>query len=160
MHTVLLLLGGNLGAVKERFNEVIATLRELGDIISSSSLYRSEAWGMGEAPDFLNQALVIRTPLKPEELLLQLKEIELSFGRQRKDSSAYESRTMDIDILLIDTLIIETPSLTVPHPRMHQRKFTMIPAAEIAGNWHHPVFNKKLASLAKDCEDTLKVEVL
>lgn len=156
MHTVLLLLGGNIGKVKENFDRAISRLAGHGEISAVSRLYRTEAWQMDDAPDFLNQAILLKTSLEPLELLKVTRSIEDESGRIR-DTDGYQSRALDIDILLVDEDIIDTVDLKVPHPRMHQRKFTMVPAAEIAGKWLHPILNKDLNTLNNDCRDSLPV---
>lgn len=157
MHTALLLLGGNLGNVKEAFDQAAAELEKHGRIRARSGLYRTAAWGMGDVPDFLNQALVLETELEPDGLLSVLQQIEEEAGRFRDKSPGYQSRELDIDILLIDDLTIDSDHLVVPHPRMHERNFTLVPAAEIAGNWLHPVFRKSVDALRAETADTLKV---
>lgn len=161
MHTVLLLLGGNIGEVKENFAQAIAKLSDYGRIKSVSGLYRTHAWRMDDAPDFLNQALLLETGLAPRKLLVITAGIEDEAGRKRGGSkNGYRSRELDIDILLVDEEIIDTPELLVPHPRMHERKFTLVPAAEIAGHWQHPVLKKDLDTLNNECTDSLPVEAL
>ncbi len=160
IHTALLLLGGNLGEVLRSFDQAILRLEDHGSIVAVSKHYRSEAWGMDQAPDFLNQALILETPCDPADLLRATCAIEDELGRTRNDSVGYLSRTLDIDILLMDQLIIDTVDLSIPHPRMHLRSFTMQPAAEIAGDWQHPILKKNLKTLAIECSDLLKVEVI
>ena len=160
IHTALLLLGGNLGEVLGSFDQAILKLEDHGTVRAVSKHYRSEAWGMDQAPDFLNQALIIETSHHPADLLKIILAVEDELGRTREDSTNYQSRTLDIDILLMDQLIIDTADLSIPHPRMHLRSFTMQPAAEIAGEWQHPIFLKSLETLASECADTLKVEAL
>lgn len=160
MHTTLLLLGGNLGDVKNSFCAAREVLRKHGTILAISKLYRSEAWGMEHAPEFLNQALIFKTDLKPEGVLEVTMAIEATLGRVRSGSSGYESRPLDIDILLVDQQVMESDKLTIPHARMHLRSFTLIPAAEIAGDWLHPLLNRDLHTLAIECQDGLKVEAV
>ena len=158
MHSVLLLLGGNLGKVQENFARAVVNLSSHGEVMAISRLYRTEAWHMNKAPEFLNQAIILNTEMEPLQLLGITRNIEDEAGRNKDElSDEYQSRTLDIDILLVDEEIIDTLQLKVPHPRMHLRKFTMIPAAEIAGNWLHPVLNKDLNSLRDECTDSLLV---
>ena len=160
MHTVLLLLGGNIGRVKDNFASAISRLELHGKIAGVSGLYRTEAWGMGaDVPDFLNQAVILRTTLSPVELLKLTLSIEAEFGRLRANV-AYQSRPLDIDILLVDNSVIDSPELTVPHPRMHLRNFTLLPAAEIAGDWRHPVLGKSIETLMKESADPLEAELI
>ena len=159
-HAALLLLGGNLGPVANNFTRARRLLEEFGHISSVSGLYRSEAWGMHSAPDFLNQALVLETEMAAPELLASSLQVEHRLGRERDAAAGYQSRTLDIDILLYDDLIIETDFLRVPHPRMHERRFTLMPAAEVAGNWRHPGLGKTIAHLLEECTDDLVVEAL
>lgn len=155
-HTVFLLLGGNLGDTEAYFDSCKAQLIEHGMvIIQASSVYRSEPWGMADAPWFLNQVLQIRCTSSADALLKLLLEIERGLGRERQvdPSAGYASRSIDIDILYFDDLILETKDLTIPHPRLHLRRFTLLPLTEIAPNWLHPVFQMDQQALLANCED-------
>jgi 2-amino-4-hydroxy-6-hydroxymethyldihydropteridine diphosphokinase len=127
------------------------------DIIHSSGIYESEPWGFETDDQFLNQVFEVTTVHPPEELLDILLSIELQALRKRSDSKQYESRTLDLDILAYDERVIQTPRLEVPHPRMHLRKFVLVPLHEIAGNWVHPVIKKNTRQMLDECEDKGKV---
>jgi 2-amino-4-hydroxy-6-hydroxymethyldihydropteridine diphosphokinase len=103
-------------------------------------------WGYDSENHFLNAALLLETPLAPEELLSSIHRIENELGRQRTHTS-YTDRTIDIDILLYDNIILHTPTLTIPHPLMHLRQFTLKPLVEIAPDYVHPVLQQTLLQL-------------
>lgn len=119
----------------------------VGDVLALSGFYETEPWGFQSDNTFLNAALRLETTLSPLELLKATQQIELEMGRTLKSNGAYHDRIIDIDILLYDDLILQTPELTLPHPLMHERPFVMEPLAEIAPNVIHPVFNKSVISL-------------
>lgn len=122
--------------------------------VISSSLFESEPWGFNAVEWFLNMAVLIETNLSPEELIYQILNIEKELGRVRGSiKEGYESREIDIDILLYDNLVIDSDFLTIPHPRMHLRKFVLEPLMEIASNIEHPVFCKTIKELCKICPD-------
>jgi 2-amino-4-hydroxy-6-hydroxymethyldihydropteridine diphosphokinase len=127
-----------------------------GLVIDYSKIYQTEAWGLEEQPSFLNQAIHLRTNLPPEVLMQKLLDIELTLGRERTIKMG--PRTIDIDILLIDDVIMNTNLLTLPHPALHQRKFALTCLHNIAAQKIHPVLNKTIDSLLKDCSDTLSVK--
>lgn len=155
--SIFILLGGNQGDVKRTFAEVCMQIENLCNIVQTSPLYITEPWGMETKDLFYNQALEIETSLKPLALLEKFQEIEKTYGRVPKVGNAYESRVIDIDILLWGTEILDEPNLTVPHPRMHIRNFTLIPLKEIAPNTIHPVLGKTIQELATINGDNLSV---
>ncbi len=148
----LLLLGANMGDVKKTFTHANIELGKLGRIVSRSLLYSSPSWGF-EASDFLNQALIIEAELSPQELLNSILSIEKHLGRVRA-GSGYQSRIIDIDIILIKDTIINTKELVVPHPKMQERKFVLVPCNEIASKWTHSVLKYRVEELLEKCEDT------
>jgi 2-amino-4-hydroxy-6-hydroxymethyldihydropteridine diphosphokinase len=148
----LLLIGGNMGEVKKSFSQAISQLESLGNVLKRSSIYSSPSWGFN-APDFLNQAIIIDTKLSPHELLTNILKIEEKIGRIRNEKG-YQSRLIDIDIILIKNTVINSDTLVVPHPKMHLRKFVLIPCEEIAADWKHPTLNSSIANLIQNCEDT------
>lgn len=153
----MLLLGTNLGQ-REQF---LATAQEqisqhCGAIIKSSSIYETDSWGFDGAP-FLNQVICVETHLQPAAMLEKLQMIEKQLGRKRKYQKAYLSRTIDIDILYFNHLIIKSPDLEIPHPRLHLRKFTLIPLAETLPEFSHPILAKTHLELLAEVEDICKV---
>jgi 2-amino-4-hydroxy-6-hydroxymethyldihydropteridine diphosphokinase len=157
MIKLYILLGGNLGDKKRIFSAVSTLLKDrLGKITSQSAIYETEPWGF-ESPDlFWNQVLELSTNLSPEEVLAQTQQIETELGRIRKGNQ-YSSRLIDIDILFYGDKIINHEKLIIPHPRVQERKFALIPLSEIAPGLIHPVFRKSIRQLLDECGDTLKV---
>jgi len=123
----------------------------LWKIISSSTIYETAAWGFTEQPPFFNQALQVETALSATELMQQLLIIELSLGRERLDSLG--PRTIDLDIIYFNNEIIQNDIVSIPHPRMEQRNFVLIPLNEIAPTYLHPVLNIPTSTLLKQCKD-------
>ena len=158
IHRAGLLLGSNLGNKEfniERAKELIS--ESAGKIIKVSSVYETHAWGKQDQPVFYNLAIVIETYLSPNQLLKEILEIEKKMGRIRKEK--WGPRIIDIDILFFDESIINLPELKIPHPHLHQRKFALIPLAEIEPGWLHPQLEKDIDTLIAGCDDTLAVKV-
>ncbi len=158
MHTVYLLLGSNKGN-RKRF---LALARQLiqqhaGFIIQSSPVFVTEPWGNDNQPKYLNQALKVNTHETPFRLLKTLKRIEKVLGRVNKHH--YSARTIDIDILFYDNTLLKAKNLIIPHPRLHLRNFTLVPLMELDKSYTHPVLQKSIEQLMKECEDTLKVSI-
>ena len=157
MHTAYLLIGGNLGNRSENLDQAIELIEKTcGSIVSKSSIYETAAWGLTEQPDFLNQVLVLQTKLEPENLMKQLLFIEEAMGRIR--SIKMGPRTIDLDILLMEGIIVTTELLTLPHPALPKRRFALLPLSEVAPELIHPVEKKAISHLLKDCTDTLDVQ--
>jgi len=157
MNKVFLLLGGNQGNVFETFSLARQQVMErVGPVSLASSLYQSEPWGFEADNLFLNQVLLVETMLEPEGLLQTLLEIETSLGRTRM-AGVIESRIIDIDILFYNQQVIINPGLEIPHPRLHLRRFTLLPLAEIAPEMVHPLMGKTLSEILQSCNDTLAV---
>jgi 2-amino-4-hydroxy-6-hydroxymethyldihydropteridine diphosphokinase len=154
--TAYLLIGGNLGDRAQNLQRAAELVESgCGDIIAVSAVYETAAWGFSEQPAFLNQVLVLHTLIPPLELMEKLLSIELEMGRVRGEKLG--PRIIDIDILLIDGMVMETDTLTIPHPSLHLRRFALEPLAEVAAHVNHPVFQKTIAELLTDCPDTLGV---
>lgn len=152
MNTAYLLTGGNLGNRFNNLNTAKICVEEIcGKIISSSSVYETAAWGIKEQPDFYNQAIILETTSSPSELLKNIHVIEKKMGRIREIK--YGPRIIDIDILFYNNDVIDTKSLKVPHPFLHERRFALMPLAEIAGNIIHPVLQKTINKLLRECSD-------
>lgn len=152
-----LLLGGDDGDVRVNFDRAEECIvQNVGKILRRSSMYHTEPWGFVSDKYFFNQAIEVETTLSPHEILSAILQIESKLGRYRK-SEQYSSRTIDIDILFLDDIVLETSKLTIPHPRLHVRNFALIPLNEIAPTYLHPVFRKTVTQLLNGCSDTLIV---
>jgi 2-amino-4-hydroxy-6-hydroxymethyldihydropteridine diphosphokinase len=160
MVKLYLLLGGNIGDKQAVFSDARVRLGErLGKITSQSAVYETEPWGFESDDLFWNQVLEITTELSPEAVLSETQQTELELGRIRK-ANQYDSRIIDIDILFYGQQIIDQEKLTVPHPRLQERKFALIPLNEIAPELVHPVLLKNIGQLLDECTDPLKVEIV
>ncbi|HKC34581.1 MAG TPA: 2-amino-4-hydroxy-6-hydroxymethyldihydropteridine diphosphokinase [Chitinophagaceae bacterium] len=156
MNTAYLLIGGNLGNRKENLLTAIALINEqCGSLTRSSSIYETEAWGKTDQPSFLNQALEISTSFNPRQLLRKILKIEKAMGRIRKEKLG--PRIIDIDILLYGNEIHDLRFLKIPHPEMQNRRFVLVPLAEINSALQHPVLKKTIAELLEECPDNLQV---
>ena len=159
VHDVYLCIGGNLG---DRFANLEETRLfiafNFGDITGVSPVVESEAWGMSDSPSFLNQVVRISTELDPAALLTEIRELEEYYGR-RRSADKYLDREMDVDVLSYDQLVSDDPGCLVPHPRMHLRRFVLMPLAALSPDWKHPVLQKTADQLLSACEDSSKVSV-
>lgn len=148
-----LLLGSNLGDRVSAISKAIYMIDELHRtaVVRTSSFYETEPFGFLEQPFFLNVAVMIKTCLSPETLLQHLKLIEKKIGRKEREK--WHEREIDIDIIFYGKNIVETSTLTIPHPLMHLRRFVLAPLVEIDPEFVHPVFGKSLAGLLDECPD-------
>jgi 2-amino-4-hydroxy-6-hydroxymethyldihydropteridine diphosphokinase len=153
--TAYLLLGSNLGDRAALLAGARQQLASAGDLTSASAIYETAAWGREHQPAFLNQALALRTELSAQELLAQCLATEQRAGRERLER--WGSRTLDVDILLFGAEIVAEPNLTVPHPRLAERRFALVPLVEIAGGVQHPVLGLSMTELLAQCPDPLAV---
>jgi len=157
-HQVLLLLGSNIPFRSVYLQEAKLLIEnEIGSIIKQSSIYESEPWGFFSEGLFLNQVLIIQSGLPAMELLNKSQKIEKQLGRIDKTDGVYSSRTIDIDILYFDQEIINEPQLKIPHPYMHERRFTLVPLVEVVPRWIHPLFKKSSRQLLDECPDRAEV---
>ena len=146
MSIVYIGIGSNLGDRKEHCLKAVRLFAEKGVVVRRrSSMYETEPWGVKDQPRFINMVIEAETGLTPEELLGVLKEIEEEVGRM--ETYRWGPRVIDLDILLYDNLAINTPELTIPHPRMHEREFVLRPLVEIAPDKIHPVLKKTIREL-------------
>ena len=156
---IFLLLGTNLG---DRFKNLETAKRlitvQAGNVEQRSSIYKTAPWGQADQPEFYNQVIKISTIHEPEQLLSRLLDVEKQIGRTRHEK--WGSRIIDIDILFFDQVIVKADGLTIPHPAIQARKFTLVPMAEIAADYVHPVLKKDIRTLLEECHDTLAVELI
>lgn len=151
MAIAYLALGTNIGNKRRNMITAAALLAErVGDVLALSGFYETEPWGFQSENTFLNAALRLETSLSPLELLKATQQIEAEMGRTQKSNGTYHDRIIDIDILLYDDLILQTPELILPHPLMQDRRFVMEPLLEIAPSVVHPVFKKTIVSLIRE----------
>jgi len=153
---VFILLGTNLG--DREVNLKLATElieKQIGSILLKSKIYETEPWGVIDQPNFLNQVLKIKTNLTPEKCLNNCLSIEDEIGRKRLRK--WGERLIDIDLLFYNDLKINTLDLILPHPRLHERNFTLVPMEEIAADFVHPILKKSMFELLDICRDDQSV---
>ncbi len=163
MSPLYLLIGGNQGNRQQIINNATNLIQQrIGFVAVSSHIYETEPWGDFQDPNtqlFLNIALLVHTNLTPLQALSSALLIEKELGRQRiglpssSELRTYSSRPIDIDLIFFGNLVINTPTLTLPHPRMHLRRFVLKPLCDIAPDYIHPLFNKTLNTLLSECTD-------
>jgi 2-amino-4-hydroxy-6-hydroxymethyldihydropteridine diphosphokinase len=146
MATVYIGIGSNLGDREGNCLRAIELMEERGlEVKGRSRTYETEPWGVKDQPRFINMAVSVETELAPQKLLSLLKEIEKLLGRT--ETVRYGPRTIDLDILLYDTLVVKEGDMEIPHPLMHERDFVLVPLAEIAPEAVHPVMGKTIREL-------------
>jgi 2-amino-4-hydroxy-6-hydroxymethyldihydropteridine diphosphokinase len=152
------MLGTNLGDRQQNLDKALELIcDQLGEIVEKSSIFESEAWGYHDANKYYNQAIYIQTKLDPIGVLEACLLIEEKLGRVRT-LTQYEARTLDIDVLFYDNLIVESKNLILPHPRISERKFVLEPLCEIGATVVHPVVKKTIQTLLKECPDNSWVQ--
>lgn len=149
-HTVYLALGSNMGNRLANLKNALLNLTPQLEVKAKSPVYETPPWGYTDQPPFLNQCVMARTYLEPENLLSHLKRLETALGREPSFENG--PRLIDIDILFYDDLIVNTPPLVIPHPRMHARGFVLVPLNDIAPDALHPVLGKPVGELLLDVE--------
>ncbi len=161
LESVFVLLGSNLGDRELLVNQASKMIGErCGKIVAKSRLYESEPWGFKSEHWFLNQVVKVETAFSPDALMGVLLEIEKELGRDRSvPHEGYVSRPMDLDILYFGNEIIDTQMVKAPHPRLHERRFTLLPLCDIAPDYVHPVMKKTNLQLLDECQDAGKVNI-
>lgn len=156
-HTAYLSLGSNDGNSLQILTDAISNIAATCcDVLAISAVYRTAAWGVTEQPDFFNMAISLSTNLEPEALLFTLQQIEKQHNRRR--TTKWGQRTLDIDILFYDDIDLSLQDLIIPHPFLHQRAFVLVPLATIAPKYMHPVLHLTIEQLLERCNDTLEVK--
>ncbi len=151
-----LLLGSNIGDRAAHLQQAQQTLAATaGAVVAASAFYETAAWGLEDQPAFLNQVLAIRTVLDAPALLAACLATEQQAGRER--IQRWAARTLDVDILLYGDAVIDTPTLSVPHPALPQRRFALTPLAEVAPQLVHPQLGQTVSELLATCPDSLAV---
>lgn len=157
MTKVYLLVGSNLGDREGFISKARISIEDkIGKITNSSKIYETAPWGERDQDDFLNQALQVETKLKPKKVLEKIAEIEKYL--EREETYKWGPREIDIDILFYGDELISEIDLTIPHPFIHERKFTLIPLSEIAPDLYHPIMGTTVLELLLECEDELEVK--
>lgn len=148
-HKVYLGIGSNLGNRYEFLQQTVEKLKEIVDIKEYSKIYEAPPWGVKQQPSYLNACIMGETELEPDALLQAAQKIEEELGREK--TFRWGPHVTDIDILFYDDLVLESPHLTIPHPAMHERAFTLFPLADLAGDMVHP----KLKKTVKELRDSI-----
>jgi 2-amino-4-hydroxy-6-hydroxymethyldihydropteridine diphosphokinase len=154
MSDVYLILGSNLGDRMKNLRKATELIsKNAGKIISRSAVYETEPWGFNHRLNFLNQVLKINTALKPQEILEVIIKIEKLSGRKRNNNT-YTARVIDIDILFYNNKVIKSDKLIIPHPRIQERMFVLVPMAELQPDYIHPELLLSISQLKNECRDT------
>ena len=153
-------LGSNLGNKKKNLDIAINLIGEFSSIITKSHIYYSEPWGYQSNHSFLNMGMMVKTKLKPLDLLKKLKNIENKMGRLPKEKDTYEDRLIDLDILIFENSKINQRELIIPHPKIKERKFSLLILKDIFGDEYISELDNSAGEMLMICNDHSKVEVI
>jgi len=145
-------LGGNLGDSRKAFTDCLAALAAEGRVIAVSRLWRTRPVGPPQ-PDYLNAAALVAWPAGPRALLGRCLELETAAGRDHSAEARWGPRVLDIDLLLAESVVCRGPMLALPHPRLHQRRFALEPAAEVVPDWPHPLHGRTILDLTEEARE-------
>lgn len=151
---IYLSIGSNIGNRKKYLNDAYRKISNYGKV-RGSHIYRTEPWGNENLPEFLNACIILDTKLKINEIFIELEKIEEELGRKRKNK--WESRKIDIDIILCEDIIFRSNNLEIPHKYFRKRRFYLEPLNEIASSSKDPISGKTVCELLKECKDRKKV---
>ncbi|MEZ7884631.1 MAG: 2-amino-4-hydroxy-6-hydroxymethyldihydropteridine diphosphokinase [Bacteroidales bacterium] len=155
-----ILFGSNEGDRLEILKSVFVDLKSTYGEMTFSSLYESEPWGFESQNNFMNIIFAFDSTDTPHQVLSYLQHLEFKYGRTRDNKlTGYQSRTIDLDILLCDSSIVNTETLQIPHPRLHLRRFTLEPLNELNSEYLHPILKLKVSNLLNSCDDKSSVKV-
>lgn len=158
MNNAFLLLGSNIENRIYYLTSAINSINEqIGIVKQKSKIYQTQPWGYVDDKPYLNLVIEIETSLNAEQLLSSTQKIENNLGRIRT-SSGYQARTIDIDILYFNSQIVDNQNLKIPHPLMQNRKFVLVPLADIAPNFVHPILKTNTLQMLKNCKDNCYVQ--
>jgi 2-amino-4-hydroxy-6-hydroxymethyldihydropteridine diphosphokinase len=150
VHIVYLALGTNLGDRVENLRAAVRALPPMLQVTALSPVYETPPWGYADQPAFLNMALAGETESDPLRLIVFLKDLEVELGREKTFRNG--PRLIDLDILFFDDLLVDEPGLVIPHPRLHERAFVLVPLNDITSDLIHPVLGRTLRDLVKDVD--------
>jgi len=159
MAKVFFSLGSSLGDRRKTLIGAINSIENhIGSVLKTSNVFETEPWGFQDKNMFLNMAVLVQTKLSPEQILQKSQQIEKLYNR-KKTGNNYEARTLDIDIVFYDNLVFDNSFLQIPHKFAHKRIFVLLPIAEIAPDFVHPILKQTISRLLKNCDDKTSIKI-